>query len=68
MLRLTQILANGLYPVGYWRKGTLFDRLSLHSLSTTHLMPALIRFFIDVESTGGHSQFWGEHYMRLELI
>ena len=45
-LKHRQILANGLYPVGYYRKGTLFDRLGLHALSTQYLMPALIRFFI----------------------
>lgn len=56
----TQALANGLYPVGYWRKGPLFDRLSTHPQSTAHLMPMIIRFWIDVESTGGHTQFWGE--------
>lgn len=55
-----QALANGLYAVGYWRKGPLFDRLSTHPQSTAHLMPMVIRFWIDVESTGGHTQFWGE--------
>lgn len=55
-----QALANGLYPVGYWRKGPLFDRLSTHPQSTAHLMPMILRFWIDVESTGGHTQFWGE--------
>jgi ubiquitin conjugation factor E4 B len=63
--KLVSILSHGLQPVGYWRKGTLFDRLSTHSLSTQYLMPTLIRFFIDVESTGGHSQFWGTlHVIR----
>nr|XP_019011039.1 ubiquitin-conjugation factor E4 B [Kwoniella pini CBS 10737]OCF49820.1 ubiquitin-conjugation factor E4 B [Kwoniella pini CBS 10737] len=58
--KLVSILSYGLWPMGYWRKGALFDRLSVHSLSTDYLMPTLIRFFIDVESTGGHTQFWGE--------
>lgn len=46
--------------MGYWRNGPLFDRLSILSIATVHLMPTLIRFFIDVEITGGHTQFWGE--------
>nr|XP_019046475.1 ubiquitin-conjugation factor E4 B [Kwoniella bestiolae CBS 10118]OCF25405.1 ubiquitin-conjugation factor E4 B [Kwoniella bestiolae CBS 10118] len=56
--KLVSILSYGLWPMGYWRKGALFDRLSVHSLSTEYLMPTLIRFFIDVEATGGHTQFW----------
>jgi ubiquitin conjugation factor E4 B len=44
--KLVSILAHGLWPMGYWRKGALFDRLSVHPLSTQHLMPTLIRFFI----------------------
>nr|XP_018262826.1 ubiquitin-conjugation factor E4 B [Kwoniella dejecticola CBS 10117]OBR84984.1 ubiquitin-conjugation factor E4 B [Kwoniella dejecticola CBS 10117] len=58
--KLVSILSYGLWPTGYWRKGALFDRLSIHGLSTEYLMPTLIRFFIDVESTGGHTQFWGD--------
>lgn len=60
--------------MGHYRKGPLYDRLNVHPLSTKYLMPSLIRFFIgesltflraisheaDVESTGGHTQFWGE--------
>lgn len=46
--------------MGYWRHGPLFDRISILSVATDHLMPTLIRFFIDVEITGGHTQFWGE--------
>lgn len=68
-----QILSNGLYPVGYHRRGPMFDRLSVHPVSIQYLMPALIRFFIgkqmtmvqaykeDVEMTGGHTQFWGKY-------
>ncbi|CAD6576435.1 MAG: hypothetical protein TREMPRED_001677 [Tremellales sp. Tagirdzhanova-0007] len=65
--KLVSILANGLYPVGYYRKGTLFDRLGLHALSTQYLMPALIRFFIDVEVTGGHTQFWDKFNFRRDI-
>lgn len=62
-----QALANGLYPVGYWRRGPLFDRLSTHPQSTAHLMPMIIRFWIDVESTGGHTQFWDKFNFRRDL-
>jgi ubiquitin conjugation factor E4 B len=65
--KLVSIIANGLYPTGYWRKGTLFDRLSVHSLSTEHLMPTLIRFWIDVEATGGHTQFWDKFNFRRDI-
>lgn len=65
--KLVSIIANGLYPTGYWRKGTLFDRLSVHSLSTDYLMPTLIRFWIDVEATGGHTQFWDKFTYRRDI-
>lgn len=32
--------------MGRWRKGALFDRLSVNALSTQYLMPTLIQFFI----------------------
>lgn len=53
--------------MGYHRKGTLFDRLSTHSLSLQYLMPTLIDFYIAVEATGGHSQFWGKLYLLSAL-
>lgn len=65
--KLVSVLAHGLYPVGYWRKGPIFDRLSVHSLSTEYLMSTLIRFFIDVEMTGGHTQFWDKFNFRRDI-
>ncbi|BEI85504.1 hypothetical protein CcaverHIS002_0509050 [Cutaneotrichosporon cavernicola] len=77
--KLINALANGLYPVGYWRKGPLFDQLSVLPLSTEQLMPTLIRFFIgkdrkakwltlsDVEMTGGHTQFWDKFNFRRDI-
>lgn len=62
---MMQILANGLVPVGYYRKGTLYDRLTVLPAATDFLMPTIIRFFIDVEATGGHTQFWGESLCEL---
>ncbi|KAK8864525.1 hypothetical protein IAR55_001775 [Kwoniella newhampshirensis] len=65
--KLVSILAYGLWPMGYWRRGALFDRLSVHSISTEHLMPTLIRFYIDVEMTGGHTQFWDKFNFRRDI-
>ncbi|WWC89190.1 uncharacterized protein L201_004108 [Kwoniella dendrophila CBS 6074] len=59
--KLVSILSYGLWPMGYWRKGALFDRLSVHSLSTEFLMPTLIRFFI------GHTQFWDKFNFRRDI-
>ncbi|ODN80543.1 hypothetical protein, variant 2 [Cryptococcus amylolentus CBS 6039] len=65
--KLVTILSYGLYPVGYWRQGPLFDRLSVLGVSTEHLMPTLIRFYIDVEATGGHTQFWDKFNYRRDM-
>ncbi|KAL1411414.1 Ubiquitin conjugation factor E4 [Vanrija albida] len=65
--KMVSILSNGLYPVGYHRRGPIFDRLSVHPLSIQYLMPSLIRFFIDVEMTGGHTQFWDKFSFRRDI-
>nr|KIR85337.1 ubiquitin-conjugation factor E4 B [Cryptococcus tetragattii IND107] len=65
--KLVTIISYGLYPMGYWRHGPLFDRLSILSIATVHLMPTLIRFFIDVEITGGHTQFWDKFNFRRDI-
>ncbi|ODO06452.1 ubiquitin-conjugation factor E4 B [Cryptococcus wingfieldii CBS 7118] len=65
--KLVTILSYGLYPAGYWRQGPLFDRLSVLGVSTEHLMPTLIRFYIDVEATGGHTQFWDKFNYRRDM-
>lgn len=48
-----QGLSNGVIPQGTWRKGPLFEQLSVHPLSTQYLMPTLIRFFIGESLHGG---------------
>lgn len=65
--KLVSILANGLQPQGYHRRGFMFDRLGVHSVATQYLMPTLIRFFIDVEMTGGHTQFWDKFNFRRDI-
>ncbi|WOO81182.1 Ubiquitin conjugation factor E4 [Vanrija pseudolonga] len=65
--KMVSILSNGLYPAGYHRRGPMFDRLSVHPVSIQYLMPALIRFFIDVEMTGGHTQFWDKFSFRRDI-
>ncbi|WVR06923.1 hypothetical protein IAU60_003959 [Kwoniella sp. DSM 27419] len=49
--KLVSILSYGLWPMGYWRKGALFDRLSVHN----------------VEITGGHTQFWDKFNFRRDI-
>ncbi|WWD17165.1 hypothetical protein CI109_101603 [Kwoniella shandongensis] len=63
--KLVSILSYGLWPMGYWRRGALFDRLSVHEMSTKHLMPTLIRFYIEI--TGGHTQFWDKFNFRRDI-
>lgn len=61
------ILAMGCQPHGYFRKGIFHLSLSYHSLATESLMSTLVRFFIDVESTGGHTQFWDKFNIRRDI-
>lgn len=61
------MLAIGCQPHGYFRKGMFYDNLCYHPLATQHLMPTLVRFFIDVEMTGGHTQFWDKFNIRRDI-
>ncbi len=57
----------GLMPAGYFRKGILHHELSFHPLAADRLMPTLMRFFTDIETTGGHSQFWDKFNYRRDI-
>jgi ubiquitin conjugation factor E4 B len=61
------ILAAGVQPTGYFRRGILYETLIYHPLASHHLMPTLVRFFIDVEITGASTQFYDKFNIRRDI-
>lgn len=49
------MLAIGVQPWGYFRKGIFYENLIYHPLATEHLMPTLIRFFIGKSTNIAHA-------------
>ena len=65
--KFMSMLAMGVQPWGYFRHGIFYDNLVEHPLAVKHLMPTLVRFFVDVEMTGGHTQFWDKFNFRRDI-
>lgn len=53
---------------GSYRQGVLGPALAFHPLATEQLVPSLIAYYIDMEATGGHQQFYDKFSMRRHAI
>lgn len=49
-------------------KGVLGDSLSGSRFANDHLLHALMKFYIEVESTGAHTQFYDKFNIRYEIF
>lgn len=65
---LVTILFHGVWPFGHRSKGVLGDVLFAHKFATKHLLHALMRFYIECESTGAHTQFYDKFNIRYEIF
>jgi ubiquitin conjugation factor E4 B len=65
---LVSILFHGVYPWGRKPKGTLGDLLCSSEFCHRHLLHALMNFYIEAESTGGHNQFYDKFNIRYEIF
>ncbi|KAF2117809.1 ubiquitin elongating factor core-domain-containing protein, partial [Lophiotrema nucula] len=65
---LVTILFHGVWPVGHRSKGILGDVLFAHSFATKHLLHAVMKFYIECESTGAHTQFYDKFNIRYEVF
>lgn len=65
---LVTIMFQGVWP-GFSRpRGILGDLLNSLPFAYDHLFHALIKFYIEAEFTGGHSQFFDKFNMRYEVF
>ncbi|KAI1000314.1 Ubiquitin conjugation factor [Podosphaera aphanis] len=66
--KLVSLLFFGTCPIQHRPKGVLGDALITSKFANDHLLHALIKFYIDVESTGAHTQFYDKFNIRYEIF
>jgi ubiquitin conjugation factor E4 B len=65
---LVTILFHGVWGIPGRPKGVLGDTLFAHKFATQHLLHALMKFYIECESTGAHTQFYDKFNIRYEIF
>ena len=65
---LITIMFHGIWPVYNRSKGILGDLLNSLPFATEHLLHALMKFYIEVENTGAHTQFYDKFNIRYEIF
>jgi ubiquitin conjugation factor E4 B len=65
---LVSILFYGAMPYGNRSRGVLGDVLIGSEFAHQHLLHALMKFYIEAESTGSHTQFYDKFNIRYEIF
>ncbi|KIJ54955.1 hypothetical protein M422DRAFT_153298 [Sphaerobolus stellatus SS14] len=65
--KLMQIMFYGTLPYGNQNLGILGGLLNSHPLALKHLMSCTVSFYIEVESTGTHTQFYDKFETRRHI-
>ena len=65
---LVTILFHGVWPQWNRSKGILGDELNGMPFALQHLLHALMKFYIEAESTGTHTQFFDKFNIRYEIF
>ncbi|KAI9801299.1 MAG: hypothetical protein M1833_002869 [Piccolia ochrophora] len=65
---LVAILFYGIWPTYSRQKGVLGDLLNGLRFANEHLLHALLKFYIEVETTGAHTQFYDKFNVRYEIF
>ncbi|KAI5359833.1 putative U-box domain, Zinc finger, RING/FYVE/PHD-type, ubiquitin conjugation factor E4, core [Septoria linicola] len=65
---LVTILYFGVMPYANNRPGVLYDQLLGSDFANTHLLHALMKFYIEAENTGTHTQFFDKFNIRYEIF
>lgn len=65
---LVTILFHGVLPFRNRAKGVLGDVLNSSEFAMKHLLHALMKFYIEAESTGTHTQFFDKFNIRYEIF
>ncbi|KAH9817379.1 Ubiquitin elongating factor core [Teratosphaeria destructans] len=65
---LVTILFYGVQPFGHNARGLLGDLLIGSGFAHKHLLHALMKYYIEAESTGTHTQFYDKFNIRFEIF
>lgn len=65
---LVTIMFHGIWPVYSHSRGILGDLLNAMPFATEYLLHALMKFYIEVENTGTHTQFFDKFNIRYEIF
>lgn len=65
---LVSLLYSGTWPTYHLRKGVLGDALTNSSFANQYLLHAVMKFYIECESTGAHTQFYDKFNIRYEIF
>ncbi|KAM3074745.1 Ubiquitin conjugation factor E4, variant 2 [Clarireedia jacksonii] len=66
--KLVTLLFAGTWPVHHRIKGVLRDVLVGSKFANDHLLHALLKFYIECEQTGAHTQFYDKFNIRYEIF
>ncbi|KAK1961290.1 ubiquitin elongating factor core [Colletotrichum sublineola] len=65
---LVTLLFSGTWPFMHFKKGVLGDQLYGSKFANENLLHALMKFYIEAESTGAHTQFYDKFNIRYEIF
>lgn len=66
--KLVSLLFFGTWPIHHLQKGVISDALIGSKFANDNLLHALMKFYIDVELTGAHTQFYDKFNIRYEIF
>ncbi|KAJ0124691.1 ubiquitin elongating factor core [Diaporthe amygdali] len=65
---LVTLLYSGTWPMYHSKKGVLGDTLTSSKFANDFLLHAVMKFYIEAESTGAHTQFYDKFNIRYEIF
>jgi ubiquitin conjugation factor E4 B len=65
---LVTLLFSGTWPFMHLKSGVLGDQLYSAKFAHDHLLHALMKFYIECESTGANSAFYDKFNIRYEIF
>lgn len=65
---LVTLLYSGSWPTYHLQKGVLGDAMTSSTFANNYLLHAVMKFYIECESTGAHTQFYDKFNIRYEIF
>ncbi|GAB1313466.1 Ubiquitin conjugation factor E4 [Madurella fahalii] len=65
---LVTLLSHGTWPTYHLKKGVLGDLMTNTKFANNYLLHAVMKFYIECESTGAHTQFYDKFNIRYEIF